>query len=46
MAKVEVQNYKCSINECHFSTDEIAMIWEFYVTKSIAKCAEQKKKRY
>lgn len=43
MEKVEVQNYKSSINECHLSTDEIALIWEFYVTKSIAKSAEQKR---
>lgn len=41
MAKVEVQQYKKSINESGFSHEEITMIWEFYVTKSFAKTAEQ-----
>lgn len=43
MTKVIVQNYKKSINETGFSSDEIAMIWEFYVTKAITKTADQRR---
>lgn len=43
MAKTIVQRFKKSINESGFSSDEIAMIWEFYVTKAIAKSAEQRR---
>lgn len=43
MTKVEVQPYHCSINNAGFDSDEIAMIWEFYVTKSIAKTAAQRR---
>lgn len=41
--KVEVQNHKCSINESSYSHEQIIAIWEFYVTKSIAKTASQKR---
>lgn len=41
--KVEVQKYKKSINESAFGIDEVAIIWEFYVTKSIAASAGQRR---
>lgn len=41
--KVEIQNYKKSINESEFSLAEIAMIWDFYVTHAIAKSANQRR---
>lgn len=41
MAKEEIQLYKKSINESAFSSEQIAMIWDFYVTKSIAASASQ-----
>ena len=43
MAKEEIQLYKKSINESAFSSEQIAMIWDFYVTKSIAASASQKR---
>lgn len=43
MDKVEVQPYKKSINESSFSSEQIAMIWDFYVTKSVAASASQKR---
>jgi hypothetical protein len=43
MAKEEIQPYKKSINESSFSSEQIAMIWDFYVTKSIAASASQKR---
>ena len=43
MAKVEVQPFKKSINESSFSSEQVAMIWDFYVTKSIAASASQKR---
>lgn len=43
MAKVEVQAFKKSINESSFSSEQVAMIWDFYVTKSIAASASQKR---
>lgn len=43
MAKEEIQSYKKSINESSFSSEQIAMIWDFYVTKSIAASASQKR---
>lgn len=43
MSKVAVQPYKKSINESSFSSEQIAMIWDFYVTKSIAASASQKR---
>ena len=46
MAKVEVQRFHCSINETSFNPDEISMIWEFYVTKAIAKSAAQRRSIY
>ena len=43
MRKCTVQNYKRSINESSFSTEQISMIWDFYVTKSVASTASQKR---
>lgn len=43
MAKAIVQPHKKSINESAFSHEQIAMIWDFYVTKSIAASASQKR---
>ncbi len=43
MRKEEIQPYKKSINESSFSPEQIAMIWDFYVTKSIAASASQKR---
>ena len=43
MMKCTVQNYKRSINESSFSTEQISMIWDFYVTKSVASTASQKR---
>lgn len=39
--KIEVQGYKKSINLSIFSSEEVAMIWDFYVTKAIAESASQ-----
>jgi hypothetical protein len=39
--KIEVQNFQKSINESKFTLAQVAMIWDFYVTKSIAKTASQ-----
>lgn len=39
--KVEVQSYKKSINQSGFTDDQIAIIWDFYVTKAIAESASQ-----
>ena len=36
MAKVEVQNFHKSINESCYSSEQIAVIWDFYVTHSVA----------
>lgn len=41
--RVEVQNYKKSINETDFTDEQIKMIWDFYVTKSVASSASQKR---
>lgn len=41
--KVEVQNYHKSINETGFTPEQISVIWDFYVTKSIAKTASQRR---
>lgn len=41
--KCTVQDYKKSINESVFSANEISMIWDFYVTKSVAASASQKR---
>ena len=37
--KIEIQNYKKSINESQFTLAQVAMIWDFYVTKSVAASA-------
>ena len=42
--KIEIQNYKKSINESQFTLAQVAMIWDFYVTKSVAASASQKRK--
>lgn len=42
--KLEVQDYKKSINESHFSSEQISMIWDFYVTKAIAESASQRRR--
>ncbi len=41
--KCTVQDYKKSINESNFSIEQISMIWDFYVTKSVASTASQKR---
>lgn len=41
--KVEIQNYKRSINETSFTDEQIKVIWDFYVTKSVAASASQKR---
>lgn len=41
---IEVQPYKKSINESNFSDEQIAVIWDFYVTKAIVKSAAQCRK--
>lgn len=41
--KVEVQDFKKSINETNFTDEQIKMIWDFYVTKSVASSASQKR---
>ena len=42
--KVEIQAYKKSISETSFTDGEVALIWDFYVTKSIAESSGQKRK--
>ena len=42
--KIEIQNCKKSINESQFTLAQVAMIWDFYVTKSVAASASQKRK--
>lgn len=42
--KVEVQSYKKSINQSGFTDDQIAIIWDFYVTKAIAESASQRRR--
>ncbi len=41
--KISVQEYKKSINESNYSAEQIAVIWDFYVTKSFANSASQKR---
>ncbi len=41
---IEVQAYKKSINESGFSDEQIAMIWDFYVTKAISDSAAQRRR--
>lgn len=41
--KDTVQKYKKSINESSYTIAQISMIWDFYVTKSIAASASQKR---
>lgn len=42
--KIDVSMYKKSINESSFTLPQIAIIWDFYVTKSISKSAAQQRK--
>lgn len=42
--KLEIQPYKKSINQTSFTPEQISIIWDFYVTKSIAKSCSQKRK--
>ena len=42
--KTIVQDYKKSINESNFTSDQVAIIWDFYVTKSMSSSASQKRK--
>lgn len=42
--KTIVQNHKKSINQTLFTPEQVAVIWDFYVTKSIAESASQKRK--
>lgn len=41
--RVEIQKFQKSINESDFSLAQIAMIWDFYVTHSVAASASQKR---
>lgn len=41
--KVEIQNYKNSIHEIGLPREQEAILWDFYVTKSIAESASQKR---
>lgn len=41
--KVEVQKYHKSINQTNFTLAQVALVWDFYVTKSVAKTAAQKR---
>lgn len=41
--KVEIQNYKKSIHEVGLSSESEAVLWDFYVTKSIAGSASQRR---
>lgn len=41
--KVEVQKYQKSINQTNFTLAQVALVWDFYVTKSVAKTAAQKR---
>ena len=42
--KLVVQDYKKSINESSFSSKQISLIWDFYVTKAIAESASQRRR--
>ena len=42
--KIEVQDFKKSINQSSFTPDQIAIIWDFYVTKAIAESASQRRR--
>lgn len=42
--RIEIQSYKMSINQTKFTHEQVAIIWDFYVTKSIAESASQKKR--
>ncbi|WP_028506416.1 hypothetical protein [Ruminococcus sp. FC2018] len=42
--RVEVQGYKKSINETDFTDEQIKIIWDFYVTKSVAESVSQKRR--
>lgn len=42
--KQTINQFKKSINESSFSIEQIAMIWDFYVTKSMAGSAAQRRK--
>ena len=41
--RVEIQNYKASIHTIGLPREQESMIWDFYVTKSIAESASQKR---
>lgn len=42
--KQTVNQFKMSINESPFSNEQIAIIWDFYVTKAMAGSASQRRK--
>lgn len=42
--RIEIQPYKMSINQTNFTHEQVAIIWDFYVTKSVAESASQKRK--
>ena len=42
--KCIVQNYRKSINESDFTPEQIAIIWDFYVTKSLTSSSSQSRK--
>ena len=42
--RIEIQSYKMSINQTKFTHEQVAIIWDFYVTKSIAESASQKRR--
>jgi len=41
--KINISKFKKSINESNFTDEQIKIIWDFYVTKSIADTASQKR---
>lgn len=40
--KQTIKQHKKSINESSFSDEQIAIIWDFYVTKAMAGSAAQR----
>ena len=42
--KVIVQDYKKSIRDSRYTVDQVSIIWDFYVTHSVAESAGQKRK--
>lgn len=41
---LELSKYKKSINESDFTSEQITVVWEFYVTKALVDSAGQRRK--